>query len=496
MQIHREGLSPEQVIAQVDLLRKGVPPIELDRPCCIGDGIEGVSMEAQGPLLALHDEAAAAGRLLKFVPASGAASRMFKDWYRYLDGAEIDGKDGQSLATDLGKYAFIDDLRMILAQAGLDFRMLLSERRFQEILAFILDERGLNYGRLPKALIKFHPYVEGSRTALEEHLVEAALYVRDGQKRSRIHLTVSEEHREMIQNRLAQIQQTYERGWDVTYDTGISIQGAATNTIAVDLENRPFRLDDGRLCFRPGGHGALLENLNAIDGDIVFIKNIDNIVPDRLKETTVRYKKMLCGLLLDRQRQIFSALRDLEHSKPDKALIRQIQVFFRDRLHIILPVRFDEMDLREQHDLLCKKLNRPLRVCGMVRNEGEPGGGPFWVHEADGGQSLQIIEENQVDARLPAQRTAWQHATHFNPVDLVCGVRDLRGKKFDLRRFVNPQTAAITQKSEKGRDLKALEHPGLWNGAMADWNTIFVEVPIETFNPVKTVEDLLRPAHQ
>jgi hypothetical protein len=327
-------------------------------------------------------------------------------------------------------------------------------------------------------------------------MVEAALYVRNAEGICRIHCTVSEEHRSDVEDYFSRVRKYYEARYNVRFDFRLSTQLASTNTIAVDMENRPFRDSRGMLVFRPGGHGALLENLNAIDGDIIFLKNIDNVVPDRLKGITVRYKKILGGYLVKLQEEIFEYLRLLSSEEMDKKFLSKAASFCEERLNVVFPPGFDGVSDVERRHFIVDRLNRPLRVCGMVRNVGEPGGGPFWVEEeGDGTQSLQIVEEIQVDLRSERQKTIWRSATHFNPVDLVCGVRDYRSKKFDLSRFVNRKAVSITQKSEEGRDLRALELPGLWNGSMARWNTIFVEVPIETFNPVKTVDDLLREQH-
>jgi len=496
-QLVREGLSTKQIMDQIDYFRRGVPYIDLNRPCRVDDGIDVIPEGEHGRLLDFHAEAAAGGRLLKFVPASGAASRMFMDWYRYLEAGRLgSAAEEAELVGDLERYAFLPDLKDRLARDGLDFEQLRSEKKYIDILSYILTAKGLNYGQLPKALLRFHADPAGNRTAVEEHLVEAALYVRDNRNVCRLHITVSENHRTLMQDYLAHVIKDYESRYDAIYQIEVSIQESSTNTIAVDLENRPFRLEDGRLCFRPGGHGSLLENLNAIDGDIIFLKNIDNVVPDRLKGETVLYKKILSGYLVSLQKQIFSYLQLLDEKRMNHQEMDQLLAFCRERLHMAFPKSFESLSMEERQRQAIQRLNRPLRVCGMVKNEGEPGGGPFWINDADKGESLQIIEAIQIDPASESQKTLWQSATHFNPVDLVCGVRDFRGEKFDLRRFVNPQTASISLKSEKGRDLKALEYPGLWNGAMADWTTVFVEVPIGTFNPVKTVSDLLRPTHQ
>jgi hypothetical protein len=495
-EIHREGLSVERVKEQIALFVRGVSHVQLNRPCTVLDGIEIIPPQDEERLIARYDQAAAGGRCLKFVPASGAASRMFKEWFRAFDHPwKYSEAAAISFAEKLVYYPFFDDLRKTIFKSGEDIDFLMEEKKYGDILAYILTSRGLQYGQLPKALLKFHKYPEGSRTSLEEHLVEAALYVTDARRISRLHITVSPEHRQPVEAFLKEVLPVYEGLFALTYEIGLSFQETATNTIAVDMENRPLRSEDGKLCFRPGGHGALMKNLNEIDGDVIFLKNIDNVAPDRVKAVTVRYKKVLAGLLLKLQEESFRYLECLAGGRIAGEDVRAIDDFCRDKLHIVFPRDYRQWTLEKKKKIWREKLDRPIRVCGVVRNEGEPGGGPFWVEEADGAQSLQIVEEMQVDQQSARQKSLWQGATHFNPVDLVCGVRDYLGRKFDLKRFVDPGAVSMSIKSEKGRDIKALELPGLWNGSMAKWNTVFVEVPIETFNPVKTVADLLRPQH-
>ncbi|MEA1935724.1 MAG: DUF4301 family protein [Thermodesulfobacteriota bacterium] len=495
--IEAERLTEEKALAQLEFFRMGAPFVRLNRPCMVGDGITVIPEEEREGLIAVYDGAVKKGRMTKFVPASGAASRMFRDWYKCYESKSLDSDPemGADFAGDLDKYAFYDDLSGIVSREGYDVVDLIRDKKFSIILEYILTVRGLNYAHLPKALLKFHVYPDHNRTSLEEHMVEAALYVRDAGSVCRIHCTVSEEHKSDVGNYFSRVREYYENRYGVTFDFRLSAQFTSTNTIAVDMENRPFRDSKGILIFRPGGHGALLKNLNAIDGDIIFLKNIDNIVPDRLKEITVRYKKILGGYLVRLQEEIFKYLRLLSSEEMDKKFLSKVASFCEERLHIVFPPGFEGFSDVAKKDFLVDRLNRPLRVCGMVKNVGEPGGGPFWVEEEDGTQSLQIIEGAQIDMGSEQQREIWTSATHFNPVDLVCGVRDYRSEKFDLDGFVDRKTVLITQKSEEGRNLKALELPGLWNGSMAYWNTIFVEVPIETFNPVKTVNDLLRKQH-
>ena len=408
--------------------------------------------------------------VVKFVPASGAATRMFKELFEFVN----DGKRGKGIDTlleNIGKFAFWPELRAVLP-AGADDRAIVN--------AIVGD--GLNYGRKPKGLVTFHAYPEGARKAVEEHLVEGAAYAAAGGV-VRIHFTVSPEHVAGFKELLAAKVPLYEKRFGVRYEISFSVQKPSTDTLAVNPDNTPFRQDDGTLLFRPAGHGALIENLNEIDADLIFIKNIDNVTTDARRGDTVRYKKVLAGVLLDLQGRAFEYLKALEVGGAE---LEPIAEFIEKQLCVKLPAEYDSALLRAV-------LDRPIRVCGMVRNEGEPGGGPFWVGNPDGTESLQIAESSQI---APDDLPLMQSATHFNPVDLVCGVRDSKGCKFDLRRYTDPATGFISSKSSGGRDLRAQELPGLWNGAMAKWNTVFVDVPVTTFSPVKVVQDLLRPQHQ
>jgi hypothetical protein len=496
--IAAEGLSVEEADRQLALFRRGVSPVRLNRPCRAGDGIVLLTPAEQDGLLAVYDESLRTKRFMKFVPASGAASRMFKEWYRGLqEGGFAAEAEKDAFIRNLKRYAFSPDLQASVAAQGLDLDDLIEKRADGAILRFLLTEEGLNYGQLPKALLKFHAYPEERRTALEEHLVEAALYARDARGCSRLHFTVSREHEQGVRERLSQVIRDYAAGCGTTFEIGISTQETATNTLAVDPETRPFRNEKGEMVFRPGGHGALLTNLDALTVDVIFLKNIDNVVPDRLKPEMVRWKKILAGALITLQDGIFRRLRLLESGDSGETDLGEIALFCREKLHLDLPPAFGGRSRKERRSFLFRRLNRPLRVCGMVKNEGEPGGGPFWVDNPEGtdGQSLQIAEESQIDRTDARQREIWMSATHFNPVDLVCGVRDFRGEKFALMRFADPALSIIARKSEQGRELLALERPGLWNGSMVFWNTLFVEVPLVTFNPVKTISDLLRPQH-
>ncbi|MBN2397247.1 MAG: DUF4301 family protein [Deltaproteobacteria bacterium] len=494
--IRNEGLTVEDLSSQLELLRGETIPLTLAGACSIGDGIVALPDSGREALLPEHERAAAEGRTTKFVPASGAASRMFQQWFAWCGTEGFNTtEDAATLAGRIPRFAFYDDLSRAIARGGGDIRRVLREDP-RGILEYILTPKGLNYGSMPKALIKFHAYQEGSRTPLEEHLVEAALYVRDNRRICRVHVTVSEEHRRDVEDHLADIRGRYEALYDAGFEIALSVQSPSTNTIAMDAEGRPFRDKSGRLVFRPGGHGSLLKNLNSIEDDAIFVKNIDNVVPDRLKPETVLYKKLLGGYLLKLQEEVFHRLRILEGNAPDEKQLSGIAAFCRERLSRTVPPAFDTFPAEQKTALLFDIMNRPLRVCGMVKNEGEPGGGPFWVEERDETRSLQIVEEAQIDMTSKGQREIWESSSWFNPVDLVCGIRDYRGGKFDLERYVDGRTWIVSHKSHEGQPLKVLERPGLWNGSMAGWNTVFVAVPSTTFNPVKTVEDLLRDEHR
>jgi hypothetical protein len=447
---------------------------------------------------------------MKFVPASGAASRMFKLLLSFLHrSASLDQEHTSAEATsndpeyhdvlrcmrDLKRFAFYDDLKSVLATNGLNIEALVEQGQYQDILAYLLTSKGLNYANLPKALLKFHRYPDYCRTPLEEHLVEAAAYTQNQHGLARVHFTVTPAHQDAILDHFEAVRSRYEQSGG-RYEVTFSNQKPSTDTIAVDLENNPFRDRQGQLVFRPAGHGALLGNLHALAGDMVFIKNIDNVVPDHLKAETYRYKRALGGYLVEIQNQIFTYLRRLTTQDVDQQFLTQLFAFVRHTLSVVPPPELERQSKPQKTQYLLGILNRPLRVCGMVPNVGEPGGGPFWVQHADGSLSLQIVETSQVDMQAAEQRAIVAAATHFNPVDLVCGVRDYQGQPFDLMQYTDPNTGFISIKSHEGRELKAMELPGLWNGAMTNWNTIFVEVPLSTFNPVKTVLDLLRPQHQ
>ena len=511
IQVHSLGISEDQVKAQIQIFRKPSFFARLRRPCTLGDGIQQISSDQLEHYIQLHEQAVQEGRFIKFVPASGAASRMFKFLFeiygqnptppikQIVEQADQGDQRAKDLLCFLGgirRMAFFEDLKVMVDREGLSVENLLERDQWQEILKYLLTDEGLNYGALAKGLLKFHRYPSGNRTALEEHLVEAIHTVRDRKGICRVHLTVSPEHEEGFRQYFARIRSWYEQQFQCTLEVTFSIQKHSTDTIAVDLENRPFRERDGCLLFRPGGHGALLSNLADIEGDLIYVKNIDNILPDRLRGPTIIWKKVLGGLLVEIQKSVNGYVRQLTEGSKDMGLFKTAMDFAKNRLLIAEPQGFKQWTVEQKRGFLVNRLNRPLRVCGMVRNEGEPGGGPFWVEGKDGNLSLQIVESAEVDPQSPEQQAIWGSSSHFNPVDLVCAAKDFRGNSFHLKDYVNPEAVFISQKSKDGRDLKSLELPGLWNGAMAEWVTLFVEVPIATFNPVKTINDLLKSEHQ
>ena len=499
-QILAQGISLDQINQQIQHFIQGFPYLNVIKAATIGDGIVRVPDDELVSYIRRFDEAAHERDLVKFVPASGAATRMFKSLFAALDGKS--DKSTDEVFARLTDFAFYDDLKAIMGANGVDLDAAVAANDRATVLRFLLTEDGLDYGSLPKGLLKFHRYVDGPRTPVEEHLVEGAAYANsDGTVR--IHFTVSPEHRQRFEALIEHEKADYEAWLGVTFDVSFSEQKKATDTISVDMNNVPFRNDGdgGTLLFRPAGHGALIENLNDIDADLVFIKNIDNVVPDAIKETTVTYKKVLAAVLLDAQQQV-ARLQGLLEGQPDApdevsdGYVAEADELLRRTLFTLPPDGFESLSKAEKLAYFRRKLDRPVRACGMVQNVGEPGGGPFWARNPDGSVSLQVVESAQIDLTNPAQKAIFDEATHFNPVDLVCGLKDHHGRKYDLPTFRDPQTGFITAKSKDGKDLKAQELPGLWNGAMADWNTIFVEVPLITFNPVKTVNDLLRKEHQ
>lgn len=504
-QIRERGSELDTVHLQIENFKKGFPFLKVEKPATPTDGIIVLDQKEIETLVAYYDKSSQQKQIVKFIPASGAASRMFKSLYEFLDistNVELveeafhKSNNLQSIGTFFNRisdFAFSGELDAYLKTKGLSIDFCFTNMDYSRILKGLLDNEGLAYGASPKGLLAFHRYGNESRTPAMEHLAEGALYAKSVKKIVKIHFTVSPEHKANFEQHIQSNTLKFEADYGVRYEISFSEQKSYTDTIAVDLDNEPFRNADGSLLFRPAGHGALIANLNDIDADIIFVKNIDNVVPDKLKDDTIAYKKALAATLLNYQEKLFSYLNMLD-KKVGTEQVEEMMTLLKDKLQIKNIPNFQT--IHDKIAFLKLKFNRPLRICGMVKNEGEPGGGPFFAQNNDGTQSLQIVESSQIDAEDAQQKSIAFAATHFNPVDLVCGVRNYKGEKFDLTRYVDPKTGFISRKSKDGRALKAQELPGLWNGAMSDWNTLFVEVPVSTFNPVKTVNDLLRPQHQ
>jgi len=491
--IKKSGKSEEAIEKQLERFKRGFPYLDVDRPATIGDGLIQLSEKSIDEFIAFYEQQSNNYNMIKFVPASGAASRMFKRLYAFLEEDESQAETDEGLKTffdNIHKFAFSQVLDEKMQENGSNIDEALKGKHYHAIVKALLLEEGLNYGNLPKGLLDFHDYKSGIKTPVGEHFTEGENYARGTEGKVRLHFTVSPEHQKLFEAHAEDVRKGFNE-----FEIGFSQQKPETDTIAVNPDNIPFYDEEGSLLFRPAGHGALIENLNDLDHDIVFIKNIDNVVPDHLKLNTIHYKKALAGLLMSVQSKLFGYQNQLERNITELELL-EIENFARKDLFLVFKDDYASLDFSGKVGYLQYLLHRPIRVCGMVKNTGEPGGGPFWVKEENGSLSLQIAETSQLDPNDKKAQEALKNATHFNPVDLVCGIKDLHGRKFDLIEYRNPETGFITNKSKDGRELKALELPGLWNGGMSDWITLFVEVPLSTFNPVKTVNDLLREEHQ
>jgi hypothetical protein len=503
-QLAARGIDAAEAARQLALLADPPAAARLARPCTPGDGLQVLEEAQLEALEAVHAQAARAGRVQAFVPASGAATRMFKDLLAAM-AAQGDWRPAETLAAaaagsagaralqafleGLDRFAFRDELAAAIAPCGTLLEELAAHGPWRVIAETLLFEPGLGYANSPKGLLSFHRDGAGARTAFEEHLVEAATLARDAKGVCRLHFTVSPEHRERFEALLARSAPRFGARLGVTYDVSFSEQHPATDTIAAHPNRGPFRDPDGALLFRPAGHGALLHNLADLaehGGDLVFLKNIDNVTVDRLREPTTRWSAVVVGLAAQLSAQAHAWCARL--GREGDAAVEPARAFASQALGVSEP----PADAAS----LIALLDRPLRVCGMVRNTGEPGGGPFWVHAREGGITRQIVESAEVDVADAGQMAILRSATHFNPVFLACALRDRDGRAHDLSRYLDPHAVIITRKSSGGQELLALERPGLWNGAMAHWNTVFVEVPLTVFQPVKTLLDLLRPEHQ
>ena len=491
-QIAQRGISEAQIETQLKQFETGFPFLKLEAAAAIGNGIIAPNEDERKTYVKAWEQYKAEGkRVVKFVPASGAASRMFKNMFAFVDADyDVPTTDFEKKYFDeIEHFAFFDALNDVcLKNEGKGIKALMAEGNYKAVAANMLHKEGLNYGQLPKGMLLFHKYAEGPRTPMEEHLVEGALYAASNGE-AHVHFTVSHEHIDFFRQKVAEKADGFAKQYGISYDITFSEQKPSTDTIAANPDNTPFRDDDGSLLFRPGGHGALIENLNDIDADVIFIKNNDNVFPDRLKPETTEWKQVIAGVLVTLQKKAFEYLQILDSGATEEQL-KEIATFVEQCLCV------QPKGCKVDADYLRKKLNRPMRVCGVVKNVGEPGGGPFLTYNQDGTVSLQILESSQIDTGNAEYMKMFTQGTHFNPVDLVCAVRDYKGQPFNLPDYVDKTTGFISSKSKGGKELKALELPGLWNGAMSDWSTVFVEVPLGTFNPVKTVNDLLRPQHQ
>ncbi|WP_424492484.1 DUF4301 family protein [Salinimicrobium sp. GXAS 041] len=504
-QIKEKGLTTEEVEKQIAIFKRGNIVVNIREAATVKNGIRSFSEEEKQRLTNLYDSKKNDIEVLKFIPASGAATRMFKALYNFVKEYDpklgsvedyTDKKNDPKLEMFFNRMEQLPFFEEVKGQIEEDYNSRAKDEQQYAFAKAMLAEDGTNLGDYPKGLVPFHKYENHLKTAFEEHLIEAAEYAASNGK-AKLHFTVSNEHLDKFKEEFNNVQKRAEEETGVKFEVSYSFQDPKTDTIAVTIENEPFRDENGKIFFRPGGHGALINNLNQQDADVIFIKNIDNVVIPKYRKTLTEYKKMLAGALLELKEKSFSILKKLENEKNvSEENLSEMIAFVQQQLNAALEIDFEKLSKSEKISALKENLDRPIRVCGMVKNEGEPGGGPFWVTHKSGAISLQIVESAQIDHDNYQQSKIAQEATHFNPVDVVCGKKNYKGENFDLQKFVDEETSFIANKTKDGKELKALELPGLWNGGMAGWITIFVEVPVETFNPVKTVADLLNPTHQ
>ncbi|MBQ6956831.1 MAG: DUF4301 family protein [Bacteroidales bacterium] len=494
------GLTEEDVDKQIENFKKGFPKTVLhDAATVENGGIIRLDDKEIAHYTDIYKKLSKGRTIMKFVPASGAATRMFKDLYAFTStyfgvahNFEKEFPTVKEFLQHIRSFAFFEELKECMEKSHLDFGDYMDRGDFTTVINYLLKEQYMGYGSLPKALLKFHRYGNTPRTPLEEHIVEGAEYARNSNGTVNIHFTVSPEHRQLFRAKIAEVKEYYENKFDIKLNITLSEQKHYTDTIAVDEYNNPVRDEKGNLSFRPGGHGALIENLHECKADVIFIKNIDNVVPDWMKHTTIVYKQALAGMMLELQNKMFEYI-DVLKQEPNERKMIEITKFVEERLKYPLSHGWDSV--RQWEESLRKALYRPIRICGMVRNQGEPGGGPFYAKSTKRADSLQIVETAQINRKDPSQEAILNSATHFNPVDLVCGIKDYRGNRYNLSRYIDPATGFISKKTKGALTVKSQELPGLWNGAMSEWITLFVEVPLATFNPVKTVNDLLRKEH-
>ncbi len=470
--------------------------VKLSAPIQAGNGLYEVSAKYVESCVNNYAKKIADKKLVKFVPASGAATRMFKDLYVYLHDEGMPSSV-QAVKEQLPYFAFYEALKQCMWQAGEDIDRCVAAKDYKTIFAFLLEHTGLNYAHMPKGLLQFHRYAHGEvRTAMEEHLVEAASYACGSDKTAHVHFTISPEHEQLFKQCVNQKLENYEQSLGVKYDITYSFQHPSTDTLAFNEDNTPYRNEQGQLVFRPGGHGSLIKNLNQIDADIIFIKNIDNVTMDMYKGDTIKYKKILASLLIDMQQEVYAGMQALHHNDyPSRQQLETCEAMLAKYFFISLPEYYYHMEPGKRAQYLCRIMNRPIRVCGMVKQEGEPGGGPFWTEDHNGVRNLQIVETSEMDLHNPTQKSIMEQSAYFNPVDIVCSVKDYKGNPFCLADYIDYQRYFVSSKSVNGKVIKAIENPGLWNGAMSNWLTVFVATPLSVFSPVKTINDLLRKEH-
>lgn len=503
----KKGISIKQIEAQINRIKNGMSYSNLLQAATIGNGIESYNENEIQDFIKLYEAKQNSLDIVMFVPASGAATRMFKFLFQFLknykpsketieDYAERQNEHLiKTFVSNLEQFPFYEEVLSKIKKTHSNFESLNRDEACLEFVKTMLNETALNYSFFPKGLLPFHNYKTGAITAFHERLKEATLYATSN-KKANLHFTVSEKHHPYFNSELKKIKNKLEEKTNTVFNVSYSYQKEETETVALTTNNEIYRNEDGSILFRPAGHGALIENLNAIDGDLIFIKNVDNIVVFNRNKKLAKYKKLIAGVLVNAQEQVFSFLHKLDEASVSESDLLGMALFLSKKLNVSIVDDFDDLSSEKKKHYLKEKLNRPIRVCGMVIDEGEPGGGPFWVKDKNGNTSLQIAEFAQIDIQNKEQANIVKNATHFNPTDLVCGTKNYKGETFNLLNYVDPEAAFITMKTQNGVDIQALELPGLWNGSMAHWNSILVEVPVATFNPVKTVNDLLKPEHQ
>jgi len=506
-QIENHGLTVEKIESQIKLIKTGMSYSNLVKAATINDGILKFDVLEEQEFINTFEIRRANISMVKFVPASGAATRMFKFLHQFLNNFKVEEESIQAYIersknkelsvffNGLERQPFFEEVLQKTQETVPNYNNLSLDAQRWAFVKTMLDKEGLNYSFFPKGLLPFHKYKDYAVTPFEEHLFEAAQYA-SSNNTSYLHFTVSESHRDSFEEERKKIDSRVKEATNNTFNISYSVQKKSTDTIALTSHDEVYKDEQDIILFRPAGHGALLENLNELDFDLAFIKNIDNVVTKSHLQNISDNKKMLAGILLTVQEEAFKCVQQLEMNNLSNSDLLKITDFLQDKMNVVISTKFESLSMKEKPQYLMEKVNRPIRVCGIVKNEGEPGGGPFWVMETNGVISLQIVESAQVDMNDVNQKDILKKATHFNPVDIVCGLRNYKGETFDLTKFVDYNAAFITAKTQAGTDIKALELPGLWNGSMAYWNTIFVEVPLSTFNPVKTVNDLLRDSHQ